>query len=50
MKWIIENRLSNEEKKQILLQIANAIAYLHSKSIIHRDLKVGIFSVIPLLA
>ncbi|KNB44898.1 TKL protein kinase [Blastocystis sp. subtype 4] len=32
--------LTNEEKKQILLQIAHAIAYLHSKSIIHRDLKL----------
>ena len=45
---IDDSRFTNEEKKQILLEIAQAIAYLHSKSIIHRDLKVSLFFVIPI--
>jgi serine/threonine-protein kinase len=32
-------KLSNEETEHIVAQIASALAYLHSKDIIHRDIK-----------
>ena len=34
-----KGKLSNQETEQIILQIARALAYLHEKGILHRDIK-----------
>lgn len=31
--------LSNSEKRRIILEIAKGIAYMHSKGLVHRDIK-----------
>jgi serine/threonine-protein kinase len=38
-----KGRLSNEETENIILQVANALAYLHQKDILHRDIKPSNF-------
>ena len=38
-------KLSNEETEKILLQIASALAYLHKKDILHRDIKPQNFKI-----
>jgi serine/threonine protein kinase len=35
------NRLPEAQAKKIFNQIADAVAYLHSKGVVHRDIKVG---------
>jgi len=40
-------KLSNEETENIVRQIASSLAYLHSKEILHRDIKPQNFKVRP---
>ena len=40
-----KGKLSNDETENILGQIASAIAYLHSKEILHRDIKPQNFKI-----
>lgn len=40
LKQIIdEGKLSSDQKREIIRQILSALAYMHSKNYIHRDLK-----------
>lgn len=34
-------RLTNQQKCQIILEIAKGLAYIHSLGCVHRDIKVG---------
>lgn len=42
-----KGRLTGEETEGIIRQIASALAYLHQKDIIHRDIKPQNFKVLP---
>lgn len=38
-----KTKLSPETKKKYILNVAEALAYLHSYNIVHRDIKVPLF-------
>lgn len=42
-----KGKLSNDEAKNVIRQIASALAYLHKKDIIHRDIKPHNFKIQP---
>jgi serine/threonine protein kinase len=42
-KIVSEQRLKEDDARYVFAQLLSAIAYLHSKNIAHRDLKVPLF-------
>ena len=37
-------KLDNEEKKRVILELADALLFIHKRGFIHRDFKVGVLS------